>query len=290
LMKSTLRAAGLPCARHSLARSIDEVHEFAAEVGLPLVLKPPAGAGARNTVRVDSPEAIDQALKLFAPSEQAAVLCEEFIRGDEHSFDSVFVDGRSAWYSVSRYLPSPLTVLENPWIQWSVLLPREIDGEEFGEIREIGTRALEVLGLETGLSHMEWFRRPDGSVAISEVGARPPGARITDLLSWVHDTDFYRLWAELMVTGGFTPPPRRFAAAAVYLRGMGRGRVRSIEGLDEAQREIGHLVVDSRLPRIGDPASDSYEGEGTVILRHPETAVVEHALSRLLARIRVVLG
>ena len=34
------------------------------------------------------------------------------------------------------------------------------------------------LGLQTGMTHMEWFGRPDGSIAIGEIGARPPGAQI----------------------------------------------------------------------------------------------------------------
>jgi hypothetical protein len=210
--------------------------------------------------------------------------------GDEHSFDSVFIAGRPVWHSVSRYLPSPLQVLENPWIQWCVLLPREIGGEEYRAIREVAFRAVEVLGLENGLSHMEWFRRPDGSVAISEVGARPPGARITDLLSWAHDADFYRLWARLMVEGSFDPPERLYASGAAYLRGMGRGRVAAIEGLDEAQRDLGNLVVDARLPSRGDPASDGYEGEGTIVLRHAETEVVEKGLARLISSVRIVFG
>ena len=209
--------------------------------------------------------------------------------GAEHSFDSVFVAGRPVWHSVSRYLPTPLQVLENPWIQWCVLLPRDIAGEEYHEISEVAFRANEVLGLENGLSHMEWFRRPDGSVAISEVGARPPGARITDLLSWAHDADFYALWARLMVEGSFEPPQRLFASGAAYLRGMGGGRVAAIEGLDEAQRELGHLVVDARLPTLGDPASDGYEGEGTIVLRHAETDVVEKGLAQLISSIRIVL-
>jgi hypothetical protein len=290
LMKSVLREAGLPCAGHCLAHSLSEAQDFASQGGFPLVLKPPAGAGATNTFRVDSATALADALRFSPPHASAPVLCEEFMTGDEHSFDSVFVDGRPAWHSVSRYLPAPLTVLENPWIQWCVLLPRDIGGEEYQEIREVGLRAVETLGMKTGLSHMEWFRRPDGSVAISEVGARPPGARITDLLSWAHDTNFYQLWARLMVTGEFEPPPRSYACGAVYLRGMGRGRVTAIEGLEEAQQEMGHLVVDAQLPQQGTLASDSYEGEGTVIVRHPETAVVEMALAELIARVKVVLA
>jgi len=70
-----------------------------------------------------------------------------------------------------------------------VLLPRENKGPQYDEIRRVGARALEVLGMQTGLTHMEWFRRRDGSVAISEVAARPPGAQITNLLSHAHETE-----------------------------------------------------------------------------------------------------
>ena len=55
-----------------------------------------------------------------------------------------------------------------------MLLPRHVDGEAYADIRDLGTRAVVALGQHTGLSHLEWFRRGDGSVAISEVGARPP--------------------------------------------------------------------------------------------------------------------
>ena len=41
----------------------------------------------------------------------------------------------------------------------------------------LNARALAALGMGTGLSHMEWFLRKDGSPVVSEVGARPPGAK-----------------------------------------------------------------------------------------------------------------
>ncbi|MEM7082676.1 MAG: hypothetical protein AAF465_08080, partial [Pseudomonadota bacterium] len=56
-------------------------------------------------------------------------LFEEFIRGQEYSFDSVVIQGKPVWHSISVYSPTPLDVLENDWIQWCVMLPRKIDGE-----------------------------------------------------------------------------------------------------------------------------------------------------------------
>ena len=45
-MKDVLRAAGVPVARHRLIGSVESAEAFAREVGFPIVIKPPAGAGA----------------------------------------------------------------------------------------------------------------------------------------------------------------------------------------------------------------------------------------------------
>jgi hypothetical protein len=218
------------------------------------------------------------------------VLIEEFLTGEEGSYDSVMVDGEVVWDSVSNYLPTPLEVLRNPWMQWVVLLPRDIGGPEYAGIRDIAPAALAALGLRTGLTHMEWFRRPDGTVAVSEVAARPPGAQITSMLCYVHDFDLYSAWAQLMVDGTFKPPPRSWAAGTVYLRGQGAGHVRAVHGLDVLPEQVRDLVVDSRLPQPGQLSSGSYEGDGHITVRHPETAVVASALRDLVTTVRVELG
>jgi hypothetical protein len=109
------------------------------------------------------------------------------------------------------------------------------------------------------------------------------------MLGYVHDVDFYRTWTELVLLDRFEPPERRFAAGTAYLRGQGPGRVRAVHGVDELQRRIGHLVVEARLPRPGQPASSGYEGEGYVIVRDPDTDVVRDALRRIITGVRVEL-
>lgn len=289
-MKTMLHQAGVPCARHALATDGAEAHQFAEMVGYPVVVKPPAGSGARDTFRVESAQALDQILRLISPSTARPFLLEEFMTGAEHSFDTVSIRGEHIWHSLTRYYPTPLEVMENQWIQWCVLLPREIEHPGFDGIRQVAGRALDTLGMGTGLSHMEWFRRSDGTVAVSEVGARPPGAQITTLIGHAHGFDMYRAWARLMVHERFDVPTRDYAAGIAYLRGQGAGRVRAIHGLERAQAELGALVVEARLPRPGQTPSMSYEGDGFVILRHHETRVVEEALRRLVTLIRVELG
>lgn len=288
-MKDVLRAAGVPCARHGLARSEAEARTIAAEIGFPLIAKPPAGSGSRGTYRLSDESSLSACLAAVRPSAARPLMLEEFVVGDEFSFDSVSIDGRIVWRSGNEYLPGALEVMREPWIQWCVVLPREMDDGHPNPIAPVAAQALDALGMDTGISHMEWFRRPDGSVAISEVGARPPGARFVHLISYAHDFDLFRAWADLMVHGVFQPRPRPYAAGAAYLRGMGRGTVAGVQGLDEVLAELGPLVVETKLPKAGQPTADGYEGEGYVILRHPETKVVRAGLRRIIDSARVLV-
>jgi len=289
-MKTLLRGAGLPCARHRLAGSMDDALAFAELCGFPLVVKPQAGAGAISTYRLDRMNDLLAALAGAPPTIDAPVLLEEFVVGEEHSFETVSIDGKAVWHSMTHYHPTPLTVLENPWIQWSVVLPREVDDSRYDDIRSAARRALTVLGMRTGISHMEWFRRGDGTIAISEVAARPPGAQITTLMSRAHDFDVVREWARAMIFGEFQVPERKYAAGVAFLRGQGSGRVIAVHGVDQVQRELGEMIVDAKIPEPGATPTTGYEGEGFMVVRHPSTRTVEDAVLRIVSTISIQLG
>jgi biotin carboxylase len=290
-MKDELRRHGLPCARHRLLRSWSDAESFVAEVGLPIVLKPPAGMGCKATWRVRSGDELRAALAAMHASAEHPALAEEFLRGQEYSFETVTVGGQVRFHSISRYYPTPLEVMETPWVQWVVVLPRDIAGPELADARELGMRAVQALGLETGFTHMEWFRRDDGSLAVGEIAARPPGAHIVRLNSFAHDADMYRAWARAVVDDAFDGPfERRHAVGCAYLRGVGRGRVLRVTGVDRANELVGRHVVESRLPQPGAPRSDSYEGDGHVIVRDHDTEVVKAAMKTIIETIQVEYG
>ncbi len=288
LMKTTLARAGLPVAEHRLLESADDARWFARKHGFPIILKPPAGAGCKATYRCDDPTQLEAALRESQPSKARAVLAEEFLQGSEYSFETICIEGIPRFVSISRYFPGPLEVVRNPHLQWVCLLPRDISGPQWEAARAMGLAAVTRLGMGTGLTHMEWFERPDGRLAIGEIAMRPPGAQIVSLMGWAHDTDMYRAWARAVIDHAFDGPwERKYAVACCYLRGAGRGRIVAVDGLDEAQRAIGSLVVDSKLPEVGAMKSDSYEGDGYAILRHPDTATVAAAARTLIETVRV---
>ena len=289
-MKRVLRDAGVPCAAHGTAESIDEAIAVAERIGYPLVAKPPAGAAAANTVRVEDRQQLEGYLRLHRPVPGQPLLLEEFVVGEEHSFDAISIHGKPVWHSLTHYRPGPLAVLENPWIQWTVLLPREVDHPRYDDVRKVGAATLGALGMGTGLTHMEWFRRPDRSIAVSEIAARPPGAQFTTLISYAHDHDFYKAWGELMIFDRFVAPERAYAAGIAYLRGQGRGRVARIHGLEEAQKRWGSIVIETRLPRRGALPASSYEGDGFVVVRDRSTERVAEALAGIVSTVRVELS
>ena len=300
-MKDLFRAHGVPCARHALCAGAEQALAFAREVGYPLVGKPPAGAGAKATARCENDAELMAFLRQVRPTQGSEVLLEQFVQGREFSFDTVTVAGRHVLHNICCYYPTPLEVMDNEWIQWCVVLPRSLDESEFAEIHHVGPRALAALGMWTGMTHMEWFRQHDGSIAVSEVAARPPGAQFTSLLGHVLDLDMYAAFAQLMVFESFPIASRKYAAGAAYLRGQlpanagsstrrQASKVRAVHGLDEVQRALGPLIVEAKLPQVGQPAAETYEGEGYVIVRHPDTGVVQAAVRQVVETVRVELA
>lgn len=294
-MKEVLREAGIAVARQARITGAEDALRFIHQVGYPVVLKPVDGAGAANTMRITDEDELYVALERLLPSEQQPIQGEEFVRGEEHTFETVMIDRAPVWHSSTYYLPGPLAVLENPWMQYCLLLPRERTQPHVDAFRDTNARALVALGMVSGLSHMEWFLTGDpasgGRALVSEVGARPPGANIMTINGCAHDVDMWAMWARLQVDRVWEVPERKYAAGCAFLRAQGRGdTIRSVTGIDQAQERIGPLVVSHKLPEVGRPRSAHYEGDGWVIVRHPDTAAVVDALRVLVTTIQIEAG
>lgn len=294
-MKDVLRAAGVPVAGSALVRSADELVAAVGRLGYPLIVKPPAGLGARATFRVED---ADDLAALTPPTADAPLQLEEFVRAREHTCETVTIRGVPVWRSGTRYFPSPLEVLETPWVQYCVLLPREEEDAVWTAFHPTNQAALAALlgdaagtAAGTALTHMEWFLRDDGTRLVNEVGARPPGANIMPLMGLAHDTDLFADWARLVAKDEFTPRPRRHAAGSAFLRGHGKGaRVVSVTGVQEAVARCGDALIALRPPRVGQARSEGYEGEGWALVRHPTTEGVKQALRALIETIVVRYG
>jgi hypothetical protein len=256
-----------------------------------VVVKPLAGVGCMTTWRVRTIDELRGALSALHASPENPALGEEMLVGREFSFDAITIDGQVRFHSISQYSPTPLEVMETPGTQYVIVLPRNISGPAWSDAVDLGVRAITALGLDTGMTHMEWFRRDDGSLMIGEIAARPPGVNIMTMLCAAYDTDIDRIWARALVDDAFDGPfTRRYAVGCAFLRGVGSGRVLQVTGVDRVQELVGRLFVEVHLPELGAPRSESYEGEGYIIVRDPDTEVVTAAMKMITETIQISYG
>ncbi len=91
-MKQVLDARRHPHAAPRDAHTADEVREAAEQIGYPAIIKPIAGAGSADTYRVDDATELEQALARIRHVAEVSV--EEFIDGEEFTFDTICGGGR----------------------------------------------------------------------------------------------------------------------------------------------------------------------------------------------------
>ncbi|HVH24370.1 MAG TPA: hypothetical protein VNA11_18130 [Pseudonocardia sp.] len=273
-MKDALRGAGIPTAASAAVTSAAEVHEFVTAVGFPIILKPRTGAGALDTARVDDQAQLEEVLGRFGGQGVDSIAVEEFVEGHEGFYDTVSVNGNVSLDFVSHYYPNVLEAMRTRWISPQFVSTNRVDSApDYGELREMGARVNEALGIGTSATHMEWFFGPKG-LRFSEIGCRPPGVGAWDLYSAGNDIDIYREWANATVHDHIAVrPSRQFATGIVALRPDRDGTISGYSGVDEAQGRLGEWVIDAHLPAPGTPTQPveaGYWANPYVRMRHPD--------------------
>ncbi len=273
-MKQVLDEAGIRTPRHRLARSVADCWEHADAIGFPLILKPVAGAGSADTYRVEDADELRAVLPRLRHVSEVSV--EEFVDGDEYTFDTITIDGRIAYYNVAWYRPRPLVARSNEWISPQVIALRDVEDAKLAGGVDMGNAVIDALGFETGFTHMEWYRKADGEVVFGEIGARPPGAHQVDQMNYACDIDVFREWGRAVSQGRFEADvQRRHNVATIYKRALGTGRISAVRGLDRLMRRYGGSVVENTLLPVGAPRRDwlkTLVSDGFIMLRHPEIA------------------
>ena len=133
---------------------------------------------------------------------------------------------------------------------------------------------LGALGFETGFTHMEWFRTPQGEAVFGEIGARPPGARLVHAMNYSCDIDLFAGWAEAACYGRLSQDTTKlYNVGMIFKRAQGQGRIQRIEGLQTLLARYGEHIAHVDLVPVGAPRRDPRSvvvGDGWVIVRHPD--------------------
>ena len=254
-MKSVLRAGGIPCARHRLADSAAAAADFAREVGFPLVVKPPAGAGAKSTFRLDDPDDLRCGSTRPRRRRTGSRCSRSSSAARKGRYDSVMLDGRIV-SGLAVGLPAhaaggavqPVDPVDHAAAPY-------VSGPEYEGVRATAPTALRVSGRSP--SHppgvVPASRRHASPSPRSRCGRPAPGSPpccATPRLRPVR-----RMGA---AHGAWQLRARRNAARRCDMSLPARnGHVLSMPASTGCQQSV--LVVESRLPSPGQLPSDRYE-------------------------------
>jgi len=175
---------------------------------------------------------------------------------------------------MTHYYPNVLEAMRTREVSPMFIATNRIDsGEAYHEVRDMGKRVIETLGIETSPTHMEWFFGEKG-LKFSEIGCRPPGVGAWDLYSAANDMDMYREWAMCIVHGRTgQQASRRYSAGIIALRPEVDGRIAGYVGLDEVEERYGEWIIDMHVPAPGTPTQPveaGYMANAWIRMRHPD--------------------
>jgi biotin carboxylase len=272
LMKERVRAAGLRVPKSKRARGEREIRAAVEEIGFPTIVKPIDGAGSADTYKVTSTRELEQILPRVRTL--AETICEEYIDGEEFTFDTLCIGGKPAFENVAAYLPKPLEMRTVEWISPVIITVRDMYQPKLAGGVALGRRVLDALGMGDGFTHMEWYLTSKGEAVFGEIGCRPGGACLVDQMNYTCDIDLFREWARVACHGRFEASThRKYNSAIVFKRALGQGRITRIEGLRKWLEACGPWVTEEALLRPGTPRRNwkhTLLSDGQVQVRHPE--------------------
>jgi hypothetical protein len=291
-MKQALDRAGIRTPRHARARTAAEARAAADEIGLPLIIKPIAGAGSADTYELRSREDLERALETTRHVPEVSI--EEFIEGEEFTFDTVSAQGEILFHNVCWYRPKPLVARLNEWISSQSVALRDLTAPRLLQGRALGQAVLRALSFESGFTHMEWFLTPQGQAVFGEIGARAPGARLVHGMNYCCDADLFAGWAEAVCYGRLSQDTsRKYNVACVFKRAQGQGKILRYEGLEALLARFGEHIPVIELNPIGAPRKDwksSVVGDGWLVARHPDLAFTLELADRIGSELRIIAG
>ena len=292
LMKAALDQAGVRVPRHARARNVAEARSAMERIGFPLIVKPIAGAGSADTHTARDPREFERVLELTRHVPEVSV--EEYIEGEELTFDTICANGDILFHNVCLYRPKPLVARQNEWVSSQSIVLRDTDVPDVQKGRALGRDVLRALQFESGYTHMEWFLTPKGEAVFGEIGARPPGARLVHGMNYSCDADFFTGWAEAVCFGRLSQPTqKKYNAACVFKRAVGQGRIQRYEGLETLLARYGEHIPLVDLNPIGSPRREwqnSVVGDGWLVARHPNLEFTLEIADRIGTDLRIVAG
>jgi biotin carboxylase len=242
LMRETWRKAGAPTIDFRRVHSPGELKSAVSEMGLPAIIKPcnSSGGGSRGVMLLDHSSDLDEAYRYTNSFYQDDdILLEEYAEGLEHSVEAIIYQGKAHIIAVSDKVKSPLPYR----VDDIILYPTVEKGQRMQWLREAVQQAVEAIGMQEGIAHVELTITDRGPV-LFEIGARCGGGAPDPLVPYLSGVEEFKEAVRLAL--GERPQhlePQHDRGCVIRFFYPKPGRITRIQGLEEAQKLPGVLSL-----------------------------------------------
>lgn len=187
-MRKCFENASIPSPRFV---KTDNAKDVSKEMSYPLIVKPTDRSGSRSITKVfNETELADAILRAVKDSFEKKAIVEEYIDGDEYSFECISYCGKHHFLAITK----KFTTGEPNFIETGHIEPSGLSPEMEKKVIETIFPALDALGIQNGASHSEFRINDKGDVRIIEIGARMGGDCIgSDLVYLSTGYDFLKM-------------------------------------------------------------------------------------------------
>lgn len=205
-MRARLRATGVDDTPSARVTAVDDLRRFITAHGLPCIVKPVSGAGSVGVSvlhsAAEAESAFARAGARFDGVPDAGVLVERFHTGPQYSVEALSEAGEHQVLAVTAKYSHPESLVELGHV-----VPADLDDRDLLACRELVSRVLDALGVESGATHTELVLTGDGPRVI-ETHIRPAGDEIPALVSAVTGVDLATCLARQAVGDKVLPDVR----------------------------------------------------------------------------------
>lgn len=216
--------------RTTLVREAGDLELVEADM-FPCVIKPRFGFNSRSAVLVTdhgelaSAYAEQHARYAAIPKQDGTnsdFVCEELVRGSEHTVETLVKDGLPLFHLVSDKLP-----MTPPFfVEIGDDMPSRLPAADQRICRVATERAIQALGIRNGWTHTE-VKLDGGRAVVIECAARMGGGYFENLFALAYDLNRLRMLIDLHVGSHAVAPPeirRHVAARRIVVSGPSRYR------------------------------------------------------------------
>ncbi|MER7793303.1 ATP-grasp domain-containing protein [Streptomyces sp. NPDC097640] len=262
VQKDLVRMAGVPVTQCRAVNHLDDLS--AAPQKFPVVIKPPAVSGSKDTFLLRSAADLERAAKQCAESGVLGPwVVEDFVPGGEIQVDGAIRNGELVLLSISRYVQNCIKIHEGD-LAAAVVLDPDVEPALYAQARDLAARALPALGHRDGVFHLEAFQHPDGQLVFSECGGRVGGGMTDEVVLRKFGVSIHDEWARVVlglptgVTTPVVPDPASFGD--VHLKAP-PGLLLSVPSTEELRAQPGVVFGEVEVQvgeQLGNMNDDSF--------------------------------